>query len=192
MRETPPDPEMTIALIVRSRTAMPAAPASPRERCQGFRFALVGVEVLVQFGELEKIPHPALGIEQRHDILLLDHPLEAGDQLADTGAVHVADLFQVQEDPALSLLEGVVDRLPEDQISLADRDLPIEVEYGYLANFTRAHLHQFSSIAVWSGCHRCLRQQRGCYHITCVRPVPRRHAAASSQAALWCPNPVYG
>ncbi|MCH2252581.1 MAG: hypothetical protein MK365_05405 [Vicinamibacterales bacterium] len=79
--------------------------APPSKALQRVGFVVEHVEHLHQLGNFDQLPHPAGERDELERALVVPDGDEHADQLAETGAVHVGHVGQVQQELGVPLRE---------------------------------------------------------------------------------------
>src|SRR5208282_2598211 len=145
--------------------------ARPRlaERFYARCFVVLHIEDGVELGDLQQVVNFLGEVEQLEFAALVLGSGEGADQLADTGAVDIVHVAEVQQDLFLPLGKQVAHGIAQNHAAFAEGDPAAEVDYGNAIHLTSTGLHAhwgaslesaglpwtcliiLSSVPVWEG-----------------------------------------
>src|SRR5258705_9777965 len=105
------------------------------------RLVVLDIKDGVQLGDLEQVVNLLGEIQQLQFAALVLGCGERADQFADSGAVDVIHVTQVQKDFFVSLGKQVAHRIAQDYAAFAESDPAAEVDDGHAIHLTSTGLH---------------------------------------------------
>src|SRR5215469_4231016 len=119
------------------------------ERLDRLAFVVLDVEDGVELGDLEQVVNFLGEVEQLELAALVANGSERADQLADSGAVDVGHVAEVEQDFLLAFGNQVFHRFTQDHAAFAQGDATAHIDDGNAVYLSRAslHCHCVSSLA---------------------------------------------
>src|SRR5215472_2379990 len=119
------------------------------ERFDRLALVVLDVEDGVELGDLEQVVNFLGEVEQLELAALVANGSERADQLADTGAVDVGHVAEVEQDFLLAFGNQVFHRFTQDHAAFAQGDATAHIDDGNAVYLSRAslHCHCVSSLA---------------------------------------------
>ena len=114
----------------RNQTAQPGWERLAGKGANGGRFVVLHVKNGIQLRDLQQIVNLFGEVQQFQFAALVTDGGEGADQLADAGAVDIANIPQVQQNLLLSFAEQVFDGIAQNNAAFAESDSSTQVDDG--------------------------------------------------------------
>lgn len=110
------------------------------EAAEGGVFVALHVEDRNEPGDLEDVMNATGELQQLHFAAGSAYSRVSAYEFADSGAVDVVDVREVEQDLAMAGVKQAPDRVAQDRAALTQRDFPAEIDDGYVIYFSACAL----------------------------------------------------